>query len=68
MFRGEGATLALQMILALAILYKNVGIATFAALIATIISIIVTIPVARIQEACEEKLMATKDERMRKTS
>ncbi|XP_028794454.1 ABC transporter C family member 5-like isoform X2 [Neltuma alba] len=60
--------LPLQIILALAILYKNVGVAAFAALIATIISIVVTIPVARIQEAYQDKLMAAKDERMRKTS
>lgn len=60
--------LPLQIILALAILYKNVGIASIATLIATIISIVVTIPVARIQENFQDKLMAAKDERMRKTS
>jgi hypothetical protein len=38
--------LPLQIILALAILYKNVGIASVATLIATIISIVVTVPVA----------------------
>ncbi|KAJ7977163.1 ABC transporter C family member 5 [Quillaja saponaria] len=60
--------LPLQIVLALAILYKNVGIASVATLIATIISIIVTVPVARIQEDYQDKLMAAKDERMRKTS
>ncbi|XP_011024496.1 PREDICTED: ABC transporter C family member 5 [Populus euphratica] len=60
--------LPLQIVLALAILYKNVGIASFATLIATIISIVITIPVARIQEDYQDKLMAAKDERMRKTS
>ncbi|XP_027350602.1 ABC transporter C family member 5-like isoform X2 [Abrus precatorius] len=60
--------LPLQIVLALAILYKNVGIASIATLIATIISIVVTIPVARIQEDYQDKLMAAKDERMRKTS
>jgi hypothetical protein len=60
--------LPLQIILALAILYKNVGIASIATLVATIISIIVTIPVARVQEDYQDKLMAAKDERMRKTS
>lgn len=60
--------LPLQIILALAILYKNVGLASIATLIATIISIVVTIPVARIQENFQDKLMAAKDERMRKTS
>ncbi|RDY07057.1 ABC transporter C family member 5, partial [Mucuna pruriens] len=60
--------LPLQIALALVILYKNVGIASLATLIATIISIVVTIPVARIQEDYQDKLMAAKDERMRKTS
>ncbi|KAL3604609.1 hypothetical protein D5086_005468 [Populus alba] len=60
--------LAPKDLLALAILYKNVGIASFATLIATIISIVITIPVARIQEDYQDKLMAAKDERMRKTS
>lgn len=60
--------LPLQIILALAILYKNVGIASVAALIATIISIVVTVPVAKIQEDYQDKLMAAKDDRMRKTS
>ncbi|KAJ8899256.1 hypothetical protein K2173_017288 [Erythroxylum novogranatense] len=60
--------LPLQIILALAILYKNVGIASVATLIATIFSIVVTIPLAKIQEDFQDKLMAAKDERMRKTS
>lgn len=60
--------LPLQIILALAILYKNVGIASIATLIATIISIVVTVPVAKIQENYQDKLMTAKDERMRKTS
>ncbi|KAG8370844.1 hypothetical protein BUALT_Bualt13G0025600 [Buddleja alternifolia] len=60
--------LPLQIILALAILYKNVGIASLATLIATIISIVATVPLARIQEDYQDKLMAAKDDRMRKTS
>nr|GMD22187.1 ABC transporter C family member 5 [Ipomoea batatas] len=60
--------LPLQIILALAILYKNVGIASVATLIATVISIVATIPLARIQEDYQDKLMAAKDDRMRKTS
>ncbi|XP_042003812.1 ABC transporter C family member 5-like [Salvia splendens] len=60
--------LPLQIILALAILYKNVGIASLATLIATVVSIIATVPVARIQESYQDKLMAAKDDRMRKTS
>ncbi|MQL85374.1 hypothetical protein Taro_017897 [Colocasia esculenta] len=60
--------LPLQIVLALAILYKNVGVASIATLIATIISIVVTIPLAKVQEEFQDKLMAAKDERMRKTS
>lgn len=60
--------LPLQIILALAILYKNVGIASVATLVSTIISIVVTVPLAKLQEDFQDKLMAAKDERMRKTS
>lgn len=60
--------LPLQIILALAILYKSVGIAFIATLIATIISIVATVPLARIQEEYQDKLMGAKDDRMRKTS
>ncbi|OAY67407.1 ABC transporter C family member 5-like [Ananas comosus] len=60
--------LPLQILLALAILYKSVGIAALATLAATIISILVTIPLAKFQEDYQDKLMAAKDERMRKTS
>ncbi|KAI4350307.1 hypothetical protein L6164_004775 [Bauhinia variegata] len=60
--------LPLQIVLALMILYKNIGIAFIATLIATIISIVVTIPVAQVQENFQDKLMTAKDERMRKTS
>jgi ABC-type bacteriocin/lantibiotic exporter with double-glycine peptidase domain len=45
-----------------------VGIATLATLIATIVSIVVTIPLAKMQEEYQDKLMAAKDDRMRKTS
>ncbi|KAJ6851988.1 ABC transporter C family member 5-like [Iris pallida] len=60
--------LPLQIALALAILYKNVGIAAVATFIATIVSIVVTIPLAKMQEEYQDNLMSAKDERMRKTS
>ncbi|EOA39482.1 hypothetical protein CARUB_v10008087mg [Capsella rubella] len=60
--------LPMQIVLALAILYKSVGIASVATLVATIISILVTIPLAKVQEDYQDKLMTAKDERMRKTS
>ncbi|KAK9726449.1 hypothetical protein RND81_05G216000 [Saponaria officinalis] len=60
--------LPMQIILALAILYKNVGIASLATLVATIVSIIVTVPIAKVQEEYQDKLMTAKDDRMRKTN
>ncbi|XP_077226576.1 multidrug resistance-associated protein 5 [Tasmannia lanceolata] len=60
--------LPLQIILALAILYKNVGIASIATLIATVVSIVVTVPLAKMQEEYQDHLMTAKDDRMRKTS
>ncbi|WVZ55421.1 hypothetical protein U9M48_006081 [Paspalum notatum var. saurae] len=60
--------LPLQIVLALAILYKNVGIAMVSTLIATTLSIAASVPVAKLQEHYQDKLMASKDERMRKTS
>ncbi|KAJ0611650.1 putative ABC-type xenobiotic transporter [Helianthus annuus] len=60
--------LPMQIILALAILYKSVGLACIATLVATILSIVITIPLARVQELYQDKLMAAKDDRMRKTS
>ncbi|KAF9610651.1 hypothetical protein IFM89_023907 [Coptis chinensis] len=60
--------LPMQIILALAILYKNVGIAAVATLVATIVSIVITVPLAKMQEEYQDKLMTAKDERMRKTS
>ncbi|EOA29723.1 hypothetical protein CARUB_v10012810mg [Capsella rubella] len=60
--------LPLQIVLALGILYRSVGLAALATLVATVFSIIATIPLAKIQEDYQDKLMTAKDERMRKTS
>ncbi|XP_076945337.1 ABC transporter C family member 5-like [Bidens hawaiensis] len=60
--------LPMQIVLALAILYKSVGLACIATLFATILSIVITIPLARVQEEYQDRLMAAKDDRMRKTS
>jgi hypothetical protein len=37
-------------------LYKNVGIASIVTLIASIISIVITIPVVKMQKDCQDKL------------
>ncbi|KAL5210026.1 hypothetical protein ABZP36_005649 [Zizania latifolia] len=60
--------LPLQIILALVILYKNVGIAMVSTLVATALSIAASVPVAKLQEQYQDKLMTSKDERMRKTA
>lgn len=60
--------LPLQIILGVAILYKSVGHAYVATLIAIAISILITIPLTRIQNCYQTKLMSAKSERLRKTS
>ncbi|XP_038686802.1 ABC transporter C family member 3-like [Tripterygium wilfordii] len=57
-----------QVGLALGILYKNLGLAAVAALIATVIVMLVNYPLGRLQEKFQEKLMESKDNRMKATS
>ncbi|KAL7217173.1 hypothetical protein ACSBR1_028978 [Camellia fascicularis] len=58
----------LQVGLALVILYKNLGVASIAALVATVLVMLVNVPIGRFQEKFQEKLMAAKDKRMKATS
>ncbi|KAJ7527162.1 hypothetical protein O6H91_16G039700 [Diphasiastrum complanatum] len=60
--------LPLQIILALIILYRSVGVACFATLIATVLSIAGNTPLAKMQEDYQDKLMTAKDDRMKATS
>ncbi|KAJ3693131.1 hypothetical protein LUZ60_012226 [Juncus effusus] len=60
--------LPLQIALAMFNLYRCVGIACIAAFVATVLSILVTVPLASLQEKFQDHLMDAKDERMRKTS
>ncbi|XP_020593694.1 ABC transporter C family member 5 [Phalaenopsis equestris] len=60
--------LPLQITLALAILYKHVGIASVATLGATIICIAIAYPFSELQKRYQVNLMAAKDDRMRTTS
>ncbi|KVE53413.1 hypothetical protein Ccrd_023957, partial [Cynara cardunculus var. scolymus] len=57
-----------QVGLALAILYKNLGISSLAAFVATIIVVLANIPLGRFQKKFQEKLMKYKDKRMKATS
>ncbi|CAN6448500.1 unnamed protein product [Victoria cruziana] len=58
----------LQITIALAILYRNLGLASLAALMATCLIMLANIPLAKSQEGLQEKLMESKDERMKTTS
>ncbi|PIA65043.1 hypothetical protein AQUCO_00100490v1 [Aquilegia coerulea] len=58
----------IQVILALLILYRNVGVASVAAFIATILVILANHPLAKLQEILEGKLMKSRDGRMKATS
>ncbi|KAK9084641.1 hypothetical protein Sjap_025052 [Stephania japonica] len=58
----------IQVSLALSILYKNIGLASIAALVATIIVMLINVPLGKLLEKFQEKLMDCKDERMKKTS
>ncbi|KAF8409706.1 hypothetical protein HHK36_005785 [Tetracentron sinense] len=57
-----------QVALALLILYKNLGLASVAALVATIIVMLANVPLGKLQEKFQEKLMESKDRRMKGTS
>ncbi|KAF2305607.1 hypothetical protein GH714_007003 [Hevea brasiliensis] len=57
-----------QVALALLILYKNLGLASFAAFVATVIVMLLNWPLGRLQENFQDKLMKCKDERMKATS
>ncbi|XP_061366697.1 ABC transporter C family member 3-like isoform X2 [Gastrolobium bilobum] len=58
----------LQVALALLILYRNVGIASIAAFAATVIVMLLNLPVASLQEKLQGKVMEFKDKRMKATS
>nr|XP_043618789.1 ABC transporter C family member 3-like isoform X2 [Erigeron canadensis] len=58
----------LQVGLALAILYRNLGIASLAALVAIGIILLANIPLGSLQEKFQDQLMTSKDTRMKTTS
>ncbi|KAF1890351.1 hypothetical protein Lal_00013605 [Lupinus albus] len=58
----------LQVTLALLILYKNLGLASIAALVATILVMLANFPLGSLQEKFQSKLMESKDTRMKATS
>ncbi|GFP80474.1 ABC transporter c family member 3 [Phtheirospermum japonicum] len=58
----------LQVALALAILYNCVGLASVAGLVATVLVMLANVPLGKLQETFQDKLMKSKDERMKSTS
>ncbi|EXC22155.1 ABC transporter C family member 3 [Morus notabilis] len=57
-----------QVALALLILYKNLGLAAISTFVATVLVMLVNIPLGKLQEKFQDKLMASKDVRMKATS
>ncbi|KAJ6754088.1 MULTIDRUG RESISTANCE PROTEIN ABC TRANSPORTER FAMILY PROTEIN [Salix purpurea] len=57
-----------QVGLALLILYQNLGLASVAAFVATIVVMLINYPLGRLQETFQDKLMESKDKRMRATT
>ncbi|KAK8689298.1 hypothetical protein V6N13_088020 [Hibiscus sabdariffa] len=58
----------LQVVLALVILYKTLGLASIATLVATVLVMLANIPLGRMLENFQDKLMKSKDTRMKATS
>ncbi|XP_077211022.1 ABC transporter C family member 3-like isoform X2 [Tasmannia lanceolata] len=57
-----------QVTLALLILYKNLGVASVAALVATVAVMLANFPLGKLQEKYQDKMMKSKDIRMKATS
>nr|QVT92371.1 ABC transporter [Salvia miltiorrhiza] len=58
----------LQVVLALIILYRDLGLASIAALVATILVMLANVPLGKLQEKFQDELMKSKDKRMKATS
>ncbi|KAL1815306.1 hypothetical protein ACET3Z_017880 [Daucus carota] len=58
----------LQVGLAVMILYKNLGLASVASLVTTMIVMLLNVPLGKLQENYQTKLMESKDHRMKATS
>jgi ABC-type multidrug transport system fused ATPase/permease subunit len=58
-------TTSLQICVSLLILYRAVGLATFAALVVIIITVLCNTPIAKLQHKFQSKLMAAQDERLK---
>ncbi|KAJ4850381.1 hypothetical protein Tsubulata_017622, partial [Turnera subulata] len=61
-------TTIFQLCISLVILFRAVGLATFAALVAIIITVLCNTPVAKLQHKFQSKLMVAQDERLKASS
>ncbi|XP_071733698.1 ABC transporter C family member 3-like [Rutidosis leptorrhynchoides] len=57
-----------QVGIALALLYKNLGVAAVASFVATVFVLLANLPLGNIQEKLQDELMKSKDKRMKSTS
>uniref|UniRef100_A0A2N9FGB9 ABC-type xenobiotic transporter n=1 Tax=Fagus sylvatica TaxID=28930 RepID=A0A2N9FGB9_FAGSY len=57
-----------QLVIALLILYKNLGLASIAALFTTILVMLTNVPLGKLLEKFQGKIMESKDKRMKATS
>ncbi|KAF3946838.1 hypothetical protein CMV_026936 [Castanea mollissima] len=57
-----------QIVIALLILYRNVGLASIAALVATVFVMLANVPLGKLQKKFQGKIMESKDKRMKATS
>ncbi|KAL8492102.1 hypothetical protein ACS0TY_023647 [Phlomoides rotata] len=67
-FMHDPWMVVLQVVLALMILYKDVGLASVAALVATVLVMLANVPLGKLQEKFQGELMKSKDKRMKATS
>ncbi|PRQ31617.1 putative xenobiotic-transporting ATPase [Rosa chinensis] len=67
-YMHEPWMVVLQVALALLILYKNLGLAAIATFVAIIIVMLANVPLGKLQEKFQEKLMESMDRRMKATS
>lgn len=61
-------TTSLQLCLALVILFRAVGLATFAALVVIVLTVVCNAPLAKLQHKFQSKLMEAQDERLKASS
>ncbi|KAL5540879.1 hypothetical protein UlMin_043271 [Ulmus minor] len=61
-------TTSFQLCIALVILFRAVGLATIAALVAIVLTVLCNTPLAKLQHKFQSKLMTAQDERLRATS